>query len=618
MPTPSFILPSAPVYEEGTLYGLELYGSNFMPSPMSFTRATTATRVNADGLVELVPYNLVTYSEQFDNAAWAKAAASITANTTTAPNGTLTADTLTGNGTNASHYIQGSFNVSSSFTQHTISIYAKKNTNDFLQLNLAGGVFGSPSFANFDLNNGVVGLASGVTASIQSVGNGWYRCSMSKLSGNIGSAPIWIFVVNSATSPDFEVNTLSTSVFLWGAQAVEGTEALPYLKTETRLNRPRVDFSLPGCPNLLLEPQRTNLARQSSYFDNASWTKSDVIVTANTTTSPSGIQDADTIALGSGGFSNIRQVIAVLNNTSYTISCYYKNIALTAGQTFEMRYTNELPSPNNFNAIATIDLFAGTVSSAIFGSPGTGFSGSVSSSISNVGNGWYRVAMTFTVGTSGASAIGIFRPAVINAAQARTFYAWGAQIELGAYPTTYIPTTTASVTRNSDSFTESNIFSRGMITAAGGTWFIELRNNLAYTRDGAMTGLSLDSFSGSFTNGFNIRNAGGNSRLYISSWQGGAGVGLYTTTTDTTKIAIKWNGTTADVFANGIKVVSASPFTQTALQFLNATANVGIPYNINQMALFPTPLSDDELEALTGEGFNTYAEMASYYNYTLQ
>ena len=264
MPTPSFILPSAPVYEEGTLYGLELYGSNFVPSPMSFTRATTATRVNADGLVELVPYNLVTYSEQFDNAAWAKLASSITANATTAPDGTLTADTLTANGTNASHYIQGGFNVSSSSTQHTLSIYAKKNTNDFLQLNLAGGVFGSPSFANFDLNNGVVGLASGVTASIQSVGNGWYRCSVSKLSGsNIGSAPIWIFVVNSATSPSFEVNTLSTSVFIWGAQAVEGADPLPYLKTETRLNRPRVDFSLPGCPNLLLEPQRTNLARQS-------------------------------------------------------------------------------------------------------------------------------------------------------------------------------------------------------------------------------------------------------------------------------------------------------------------------------------------------------------------
>jgi hypothetical protein len=70
MPTPSFILPSAPVYEEGTLYGLELYGSNFVPSPMSFTRATTATRVNADGLVELVPYNLLQQSNTFNNVLW--------------------------------------------------------------------------------------------------------------------------------------------------------------------------------------------------------------------------------------------------------------------------------------------------------------------------------------------------------------------------------------------------------------------------------------------------------------------------------------------------------------------------------------------------------------------
>ena len=43
-----------------------------------------------------------------------------------------------------------------------------------------------------------------------------------------------------------------------------------------------------------------------------------------------------------------------------------------------------------------------------------------------------------------------------------------------------------------------------------------------------------------------------------------------------------------------------------------------VPKFINEMALFPTPLSDDELEEMTGEGFNSYAAMASYYNYITQ
>ena len=66
------------------------------------------------------------------------------------------------------------------------------------------------------------------------------------------------------------------------------------------------------------------------------------------------------------------------------------------------------------------------------------------------------------------------------------------------------------------------------------------------------------------------------------------------------KLAIKWNGTTADVFQNGVKVVSATPFTATNMQFLRTdTSGVGAPAFINQMALFPTPLTDDQLAQLT-------------------
>ena len=107
-------------------------------------------------------------------------------------------------------------------------------------------------------------------------------------------------------------------------------------------------------------------------------------------------------------------------------------------------------------------------------------------------------------------------------------------------------------------------------------------------------------------------------RIQILKILGGSAVtNLYDTLTDTAKIAIKWNGSTADVFVNGVKVVNATAFSITNMQFLAADA-ARRALNINSMMLFPTPLSDSELELLTGDSFDSYAKMAAYFNYTLQ
>ena len=67
----------------------------------------------------------------------------------------------------------------------------------------------------------------------------------------------------------------------------------------------------------------------------------------------------------------------------------------------------------------------------------------------------------------------------------------------------------------------------------------------------------------------------------------------------TTKLAIKFNGTTADVFENGTKVVTSAsvPLTLANMQNLNALA--GVPRFIQQMALYPTPLTDAQCQTLT-------------------
>ena len=212
--------------------------------------------------------------------------------------------------------------------------------------------------------------------------------------------------------------------------------------------------------------------------------------------------------------------------------------------------------------------------------------------------------MTFT-----ASAGSTFRWALVSSASAgyneswtttgsENLYLWGGQVEAGAYASTLIPTTTASATRVVDTFSRDNIYTNGLITSSGGTWFVELRGNVVLTRDASGGGLFINTGTSALLgNGFSIRNTGAN-RLVVQKVISDTSTSLYTTTTDTTKIAIKWNGTTADIFANGTKVVSATSFTPTAMEnLLSSGSNVAL--FIQSMALYPTPLSDTDCTTIT-------------------
>jgi hypothetical protein len=521
MATPTFILPSAPTYTEGFVNGLNVYPNptNFVANQVPFTRATTATRVNAAGLVELVPYNLFQYSEQFDNAAWTKSNVTITANTTAAPNNTLTADTMSVS-SSTSRVIAA--NVLTAGT-YTISVWTK--------------VLSGSGLMRFNLTIDGVGVSSTFFEPTTE----WQRFTYT------------FTAATSATLISFRGLTFVGDLAIWGAQLVEGTDALPYLLTETRLNRPRVDFSLGGCPSLLLEPQRTNLLTYSEDFTNASWAKNDTTLSENSTISPDGTLDASTISLSNSN-SSLRRAV-VLGSGTYTFSFYVKKLSTTSGATMRL--------------LSVVD----TLSVSLNFTPT---------------EQWVRYSYTFTAVTSVTQVQLRAQNLIGNVA------VWGAQLEAGAYPTTYIPTTSASVTRNTDTFTLSNVFTNNMISSAGGTWFVDLRNNTAKIRDNA-GGMYLGVDA---NNCFRIRNiSAALLRFTIDKNIAGISTNLFTTTTDDVKLAIKWNGTTGDVFVNGVKVVTATAFTFTALQDLISSA--GIPFYINSMALYNTPISDAECIQIT-------------------
>ena len=577
------MIPSG--YKGGTAYAELPSNGN---GDLTWTRASDAWRTNSDGLIQRVPWNLLQYSEMFTNAVWTAGNSTITANTITAPNGTLTADTIASNISIGFETRVRQTVVQNANTTYTLSCYAKKGTvNWFIVRNLA--VNSTAGRAWFNLNTGTIGTVnSGLTASIENVGDGWYRCTISGVSNG---ATNLIDLAPSLSDGVFNATSTGESVYIWGAQLVEGTTAQTYLPTTDRLNFPRLSYMYGSCPSALLEPQRTNLILQSQDFDNASWIKTNVTITANTTTGPDGSTNADKIIATTTNDLHICESSSnsFVSGTTYTFSFYAKKsendfIQFTASSSL-------LSTRANFN-----------VSNGTLGTVDAG----LTASITSANDGWYRCIVTFTASATGSFRIILCAITTSTAVRFQTFagngtsglFLYGAQLEAGAYPTTYIPTTgSATVTRVADSFSRDNIYTNGLISASGGTWFVELRGNLSLKGDAAGDGIFLQTVGN--TDNFRLYSeSASSSRIIIYKRVSNVNTLLYTTTTDTTKLAIKWNGSTADIFANGTKVVSATTFTATQMQDFVTSINASPKY-IQAMALFPTPLSDTDCAAIT-------------------
>ncbi len=523
-----------------SLLGYKTINGKYYPREMSVTRATTATRVNAAGLVELVPYNLLEYSEQFENSYWVKdSGVSINSNASIAPNGTNTADRLNLS-TGGAVYRSGLVLGTGSFT---LSVWLKGE----------GSNIGKQVLLEFTNGNSTVTLTGD-----------WQRFT------TVGS---------NASFAAIKRNTVgqADSVLAWGIQLVEGTQALNYLPTTDRLDIARVDYSL-GQANLLLEPQRTNLAVNSVWSGGGvsptSWNLN--AGSTGTTTPTTSIKTSLATAYRFQVNNQRRYLIQptpITSGVTYSFSIYVESVV------------DSMQIQNMLNCFA--------IGSQVFTRNG------VTISPADEVQAGFRYTLT---GIASSTATVEFRVGGgVGGADIADVTLSMPQIEVGSFPTSFIPSTSTSVTRNADVISRSNIFTNGYITSAGGTWFVEFRNNAEYIKDSGDRGLFLDTSSTGNTNGFQFvhRNTVGiTQRILINKRISGSDTIIYQSSVPLIKIAIKWNGATADVFANGTKVVNATAFTTTAMEFLNFITD-GVPFNIKSMSLYPTPLSDTELINLT-------------------
>lgn len=204
---------------------------------------------------------------------------------------------------------------------------------------------------------------------------------------------------------------------------------------------------------VLIEGARTNLCLQSQTFDNASWTKSRSSITANAIVAPDGTTTADKLVEDATAASTHRvyqYVDKAASAITYTGSVYAK----AAERNF---VSVKLTDNTETDQVAVgVNLTTGELTAVA--SPGGGFTGGVATATA-LSDGWWRITLTATSDTDTRVTLFAQVSNILSTTPsyqgdgASGIYIWGAQIEAAAFPSSYIPTTTASATRAADVLT---------------------------------------------------------------------------------------------------------------------------------------------------------------------
>jgi hypothetical protein len=416
---------------------------------VTFTRASSGTYVDSEGVIRTAVTNLLLRSEEFDNASWGGGAsgnATVTPNAIAAPFGSITADLLDDTSTTQVQARSQVINIVSSTGSYTLSAFVRPNTSSIVSLRLGlGGATATNGEVVVDLATGAAQWRSGTNVAtsfaITSAGGDWYRISVTVTDNGTGNnaATIELRPAFALTYTDTLNVTAQGSAYFWGAQVEQSATVGEYIPTTSTINSaPRFDHdpTTGESLGLLVEEQRTNLLLYSACDSN--WpTGGFGTPTYNLDLSALGVFSGVQVAsLGQNWHSIYRAGISLTASTVYAFTLFYR-----AGTSGRVRLTLR----NNTTSTETIvNGVAGNLSvSAAFAGAATILSQYLCSDGLT-----YVVTGTFT--PNGTSANHWYRIGPDSTTSGQTVIALGGQLEVGAFPTSYIPTTGATATRAAD------------------------------------------------------------------------------------------------------------------------------------------------------------------------
>ena len=534
---------------------------------LTFTRSNdTATRVASNGLIERVRTNVLTYSNDFSNAAWSPyeygGASFVRTYGQNDPFGGITA-------------VKFDISVATGGVLFTQNFTTSANAEHGLSVWLKGAV--GDEKVQIDLRNTA---SAGVAGGLLTLTTEWVRY---KITANNDSGTSRGFQFRITTS---QISG-SESFYVYGSQAEIGvpTDYIgPTLAAAVSVgpvaNVPRLDYLGSSCPRLLLEPQRTNLFNFSEQIDNAGWTKQNLTITANSAVSPDGYTNADLLDDGTSASTQhwFFQGTTLANSTTYTLSLYAKYVS------------RQNMIINIFNGASSQYVNYNIQNGTIVGS-----TGDVTASITSVGNGWYRLTYTRTMAASGGPnhRIGLADDTgseTYTGSNKQTLI-YGCQIEAGAYATSYVNTLNSAVTRGVDAASKSGISS--LIGQTEGTLYFEF--------DYKYGQINTDLFEASAGSNDIIRFlALSDFNLRMWMFVGGVQQAAISTVTIPSegrhKVAMAYKENDCAFYLDGVQIGVDTSCTIPAVDalFLKAPNQ-----DTRQVLVFPTRLSNADLAALT-------------------